>query len=67
VLGFEIVTAPFAVAQLQLYLLLDSLGAKPDPEKRLTIFLTNSLTGWRDSGDIISIASVMPSSRETRR
>ncbi|MGO9006625.1 MAG: N-6 DNA methylase [Beijerinckiaceae bacterium] len=52
VIGFEILTAPFAVAQLQLYLLLDSLGAKPDPEKRLTIFLTNSLSGWHDSGDI---------------
>ncbi|KAF0227106.1 MAG: helicase-like [Beijerinckiaceae bacterium] len=52
VIGFEILTAPFAVAQLQLYLLLDSLGAKPDPERRLTIFLTNSLSGWRDSGDV---------------
>src|SRR6202047_3958495 len=52
VLGFEILTAPFAVAQLQLYLLLDSLGAKPNPEKRVTIFLTNSLSGWRHSGDI---------------
>ncbi|MBM3654087.1 MAG: helicase, partial [Alphaproteobacteria bacterium] len=52
VIGFEILTAPFAVAQLQLYLLLDSLGAKPDADKRLMIFLTNSLAGWRDSGDI---------------
>lgn len=52
VIGFEILTAPFAVAQLQLYLLLDSLGAKPDTDKRLMIFLTNSLAGWRDSGDI---------------
>lgn len=52
VIGFEILTAPFAVAQLQLYLLLDSLGAKPDANKRLTIFLTNSLSGWRDSGDV---------------
>jgi hypothetical protein len=52
VIGFEILTAPFAVAQLQLYLLLDSLGAKPDPDKRLMIFLTNSLSGWHDRGDI---------------
>lgn len=52
IIGFEILTAPFAVAQLQLYLLLDGLGAKPDPEKRLMIFLTNSLSGWRDRGDI---------------
>ncbi|HLH97828.1 MAG TPA: type ISP restriction/modification enzyme [Xanthobacteraceae bacterium] len=52
VIGFEILTAPFAVAQLQLYLLLDSLGAKPDPSQRLCIFLTNALSGWHDSGDI---------------
>lgn len=52
VIGFEILTAPFAVAQLQLYLLLDSLGAKPEADKRLMIFLTNSLAGWRDAGDI---------------
>lgn len=52
VIGFEILTAPFAVAQLQLYLLLDSLGAKPEADKRLMIFLTNSLAGWRDSGDV---------------
>ena len=52
VIGFEILTAPFAVAQLQLYLLLDSLGAKPDASKRLMIFLTNSLTGWRDPGSV---------------
>jgi hypothetical protein len=52
VIGFEILTAPFAIAQLQLYLLLDSLGAKPALDKRLAIFLTNALSGWRDSGDI---------------
>jgi predicted helicase len=52
VIGFEILTAPFAIAQLQLYLLLDSLGAKPDPEKRLSIFLTNALSGWHDAGDV---------------
>jgi predicted helicase len=52
VIGFEILTAPFAIAQLQLYLLLDSLGAKPDPEKRLSVFLTNALSGWHDAGDV---------------
>lgn len=52
IIGFEILTAPFAIAQLQLYLLLDSLGARPDPEKRLTIFLTNALSGWHDSGNV---------------
>jgi predicted helicase len=52
VIGFEILTAPFAIAQLQLYLLLDGLGAKPDEAKRLFIFLTNALSGWRDTGDV---------------
>jgi len=52
VMGFEILTAPFAIVQLQLYLLLDSLGAKPDAGSRLFIFLTNALSGWHDTGDV---------------
>ncbi|MGP0092311.1 MAG: type ISP restriction/modification enzyme [Xanthobacteraceae bacterium] len=52
VMGFEILTAPFAIAQLQLYLLLDQLGSRPDAAHRLAIFLTNALSGWHDSGDI---------------
>src|SRR4029077_2569132 len=52
IIGFEILTAPCAIAQLQLYLLLDNLGAKPDQAKRLFIFLTNALSGWRDTGDV---------------
>jgi predicted helicase len=52
IIGFEILTAPFAIAQLQLYLLLEQLGAKPDPEKRMGVFLTNALSGWHDSGDV---------------
>jgi len=51
VIGFEILTAPFAIAQLQLYLVLDQLKARPDPGYRLAIFLTNALSGWRDPGD----------------
>jgi len=51
-MGFEILTAPFAIAQLQLYLLLDQLGSRPDSAHRLAIFLTNALSGWHDSGDI---------------
>jgi len=61
IIGFEILTAPFAVAQLQLYLLLDSLGAKPNEDGRLAIFLTNALSGWRDSG---SIKLTFPEMRE---
>jgi hypothetical protein len=52
IIGFEILTAPFAIAQLQLYLLLQSLGAKAAQIDRLAIFLTNSLSGWHDSGNI---------------
>jgi hypothetical protein len=52
VMGFEILTAPFAIAQLQLYLFLQSLGVQLEPNKRLAIFLTNSLSGWNDSGDV---------------
>jgi hypothetical protein len=52
VIGFEILTAPFAIAQLQLYILLAELGVEPPAGRRLSIFLTNSLTGWHDQGDI---------------
>ena len=45
-IGFEILTAPFVVAQLQLYLLLTEAGAEPDETHRPAIFLTNALTGW---------------------
>lgn len=45
-IGFEILTAPFVVAQLQLYLLLARLNAAPDEKHRPAVFLTNALTGW---------------------
>ena len=50
--GFEILTAPFAIAQLQIYILLAELGVEPPSGHRLAIFLTNALTGWHDHGDI---------------
>ena len=46
VIGFEILTAPFVIAQLQAYLLLAELGTEPDAKSRPAIFLTNALTGW---------------------
>lgn len=46
IIGFEILTAPFVIAQLQLYLMLTDLGVEPDEESRPAIFLTNALTGW---------------------
>jgi Type ISP C-terminal specificity domain/N-6 DNA Methylase len=46
VVGFEILTAPFVIAQLQTYLMLSELGAEPGPKHRPAVFLTNALTGW---------------------
>jgi Type ISP C-terminal specificity domain/N-6 DNA Methylase len=46
-IGFEILTAPFVISQLQLYLLLSRLGAAPDEKHRPAVFLTNALTGWQ--------------------
>jgi Type ISP C-terminal specificity domain/N-6 DNA Methylase len=46
-IGFEILTAPFVISQLQLYLLLARLGAAPDEKHRPAVFLTNALTGWQ--------------------
>jgi hypothetical protein len=44
--GFEILTAPFVIAHLQLHLLLSELGAEPREGERPAVFLTNALTGW---------------------
>jgi hypothetical protein len=46
ILGFEILTAPFVVAHLQLYMLLGRFGATPDEQHRPAVYLTNALTGW---------------------
>ena len=47
VFGFEILTAPFVVAHLQLGLLLQNLGVPlSDEEERVGVYLTNALTGW---------------------
>lgn len=46
IVGFEVLTAPFVIAQLQVFLILASLGIEPDAKHRPAIFLTNALTGW---------------------
>jgi len=47
VFGFEILTAPFVVAHLQLGLLLQNLGLPLTGEgERVGVYLTNALTGW---------------------
>jgi hypothetical protein len=55
VFGFELLTAPFVIAHLQIALKLDELG---DPlvmdggsRDRAGVFLTNALTGWTASVD----------------
>ena len=56
IFGFEILMAPFVIALLQLYLVLDKLGADLDAVfgqdvasggPRLGVMLTNALTGWK--------------------
>jgi len=44
--GFEILTAPFVVAHLQLGLALREANAALSPEQRAAVYLTNALTGW---------------------
>ncbi|MBD2182621.1 type ISP restriction/modification enzyme [Aerosakkonema funiforme] len=47
VFGFEILTAPFVVAHLQLGLILQNLGVPlVDEKERVGVYLTNALTGW---------------------
>ena len=47
VFGFEILTAPFVVAHLQLGLVLQNLDVPlSDEQERVGVYLTNALTGW---------------------
>ena len=48
IFGFELLTAPFVIAHLQIGLLLRKLGAPltDAPADRLGVYLTNALTGW---------------------
>ncbi|MEA5471883.1 type ISP restriction/modification enzyme [Spirulina sp. 06S082] len=48
VFGFEILTAPFVVAHLQLGLVLQNLGVPlVEENERIGVYLTNALTGWQ--------------------
>lgn len=56
IFGFELLPAPFVVAHLQLGLLLHKLGAPLDvsdsgPIERVSVYLTNALTGWDPLND----------------
>jgi hypothetical protein len=54
VFGFEILPAPFVVAHLQMTTLLASLGAPLESGQRAGVYLTNSLTGWKQAEDLTS-------------
>ncbi len=52
VFGFEILTAPFVVAHLQLGLVLQNLGVPlSDDQERVGVYLTNALTGWKPADE----------------
>ena len=52
VIGFEILTAPFVITQMQIYLLLADLGVPPGTGDRPAVYLTNALTGWDEAEQI---------------
>ncbi len=47
-IGFELLPAPFVVAQIQIGLFLKSIGAplQSEENQRAAVYLTNALTGW---------------------
>lgn len=52
ILGFEILTAPFVVAHLQIGLLLQNMGIPlSDENERAGVFLTNALAGWEEPSE----------------
>lgn len=51
IFGFELLPAPFAIAHLQLALLLAEQGAPLQGDERVNVYLTNSLNGWNPRTD----------------
>ena len=49
--GFELLTAPFVVAHLQIGLALREAGAPLRSDQRAAVYLTNALTGWQEASD----------------
>ncbi|MCC7447509.1 MAG: DUF559 domain-containing protein, partial [Anaerolineae bacterium] len=56
VFGFEIMPAPFVVAQLQIGTLLADLGAPLKQQERAGVYLTNALTGWEQGAGQLPLA-----------
>jgi predicted helicase len=46
VFGFEILSAPFVIAHLQIGMTLQDLGVSLVDDERASVYLTNSLIGW---------------------
>ena len=68
VFGFEILPAPFVVADLQLGLMLRRLGAPLDHDtnERVGVYLTNALTGWEPPQDPKNQLPLFPELMEER-
>jgi len=49
--GFEIMTAPLVIAHWQIGEALAEAGAALAQEERASVFLTNALTGWSETGE----------------
>lgn len=62
--GFEILTAPFVVAHLQLGLALREAHAALAPEQRAAVYLTNALTGWEPARHEKQLRVALPELRE---
>ena len=49
--GFELMPAPFVIAQMQIVEYLKSLDVTLSRDERLGVFLTNALTGWTERSE----------------
>lgn len=65
VFGFEILLAPFVVAHLQLGLLLHDEDAGSE-RRRVGVYLTNALTGWREEDEDEALTLPMAELEEER-
>lgn len=64
IFGFELLSAPFVVAHMQISLLLRQLGAPLGKTDRAGIYLTNALIGWDKIGATVTQARVPQMDRE---
>jgi hypothetical protein len=65
--GFEIMTAPLVIAHWQIGEALAEAGAALALEERASVFLTNALTGWSETGEKPPIPGFEPLTEERSR